>query len=136
MLGAIGKAFTKAKERFEALVNEEELKAVVSAAVLVAAADGSISEAEQEAAYLAISTHDSLRGFSQATIRKCFESDVKLINADRQLAEKVLYSQVSSIKEIKARIRVIGVATQIANADGEFSEPEKKVIDKIRSITA
>ena len=50
MLGAISKAYNKAKEKFESLVNEEELKAVVSAAVLVAAADGSISEAEKEVA--------------------------------------------------------------------------------------
>jgi tellurite resistance protein len=135
MFSALSKAVGKVRDKIEALVNEEELKAVVSAAVLVAAADGSISEKEQETAFAAISDHDSLRGFSQATIRKYFESDVKLINSDRMLAEKVLYSQVASIKEIKARIRVIGVANQIANADGELSESEKKVIDKIRQIT-
>jgi tellurite resistance protein len=136
MFSAIGKAINKAKEKFEALVNEEELKAVVSAAVLVAAADGSISEAEKEAAFKAISSHESLRGFNQKTIRAHFESDVNLINADRQLAEEVLYDKVSSIRDKIARIRVIGVASQIANADGEFSPSEKAVVDKIRKLTA
>lgn len=135
MLGAIGKAFSKAMEKFEALVNEDELKAVISAAVLVAAADGSISETEQETAFKAISSHESLRGFNQKTIRAHFESDVKLINADRQLAEEVLYDRVSSIRDRIARIRVIGVASQIANADGEFSPSEKAVVEKIRKIT-
>jgi tellurite resistance protein len=136
MFAAIGKAINKAKEKFEALVNEEELKAVVSAAVLVSAADGTISEAEMEAAFKAISSHESLRGFNQKTIRAHFDSDVSLINADRQLAEEVLYDKVSSIRDKIARIRVIGVASQIANADGEFSESEKRVIDKIRKLTA
>lgn len=130
------KAANRMKEKFDALVNEEELKAVVSAAVLVAAADGSISEAEKEVAFKAISSHESLRGFNQKTIRSHFDSDVNLINADRQLAEEVLYDKVSSIRDKIARIRVIGVASQIANADGEFSEAEKKVIEKIRRTTA
>lgn len=136
MLGVINKAMNKVREKFEALVNENELKAVVSAAVLVAAADGSISDAERDAAFRAIAAHESLRGFNQKTIRAHFDSDVNLINADRQLAEDVLYDKVAGIRDKIARIRVIGVATQIANADGEFSDSEKRVIDKIRKMTA
>jgi tellurite resistance protein len=111
----------KAREKFESLVNEEELKAVVAAAVLVPAADGSISEEEKETAFKAISSHESLRGFNQKTIRSHIDSDVNLINADRQLAEEVLYDKVRTIRDKVARIRVIGVATQIADADGDFS---------------
>jgi tellurite resistance protein len=111
----------KAREKFESLVNEEELKAVVAAAVLVSAADGGISEEEKETAFKAISSHDSLRGFNQKTIRSHFDSDVNLINADRQLAEEVLHDKVRTIRDKVARIRVIGVATQIASADGDFS---------------
>lgn len=136
MFGALGKMVANAVSKFEALVNEEELVAVVAASVLVAAADGTIADVEKEAAFKAISTHESLRGFNQSTIRKHFDSDVNLINADRQLAEEVLYDKVSVIKEKIARIRVIGVANQIANADGEFSDSEKKVVDKIRKLTA
>ena len=121
MFGAIGKAMNKAREKFESLVNEEELKAVVAAAVLVPAADGSISEEEKETAFKAISSHESLRGFNQKTIRSHIDSDVNLINADRQLAEEVLHDKVRTIRDKVARIRVIGVATQIANADGDFS---------------
>ena len=121
MSGSISKAMNKAREKFESLVNEEELKAVVAAAVLVSAADGSISEEEKETAFKAISSHESLRGFNQKTIRSHIDSDVNLINADRQLAEEVLHDKVRTIRDKVARIRVIGVATQIANADGDFS---------------
>ena len=121
MIGAISKAVNKAREKFESLVNEEELKAVVAAAVLVSAADGSISEEEKETAFKAISSHESLREFNQKSIRSHIDSDVNLINADRQLAEEVLHDKVRTIRDKVARIRVIGVATQIANADGDFS---------------
>jgi tellurite resistance protein len=121
MFSAISKAMNKAREKFESLVNEEELKAVVAAAVLVSAADGSISEEEKETAFKAISSHESLRGFNQKTIRSHIDSDVNLINADRQLAEEVLHDKVRTIRDKVARIRVIGVATQIASADGDFS---------------
>jgi tellurite resistance protein len=121
MCRLISKAMNKAREKFESLVNEEELKAVVAAAVLVSAADGSISEEEKETAFKAISSHESLRGFNQKTIRSHIDSDVNLINADRQLAEEVLHDKVRTIRDKVARIRVIGVATQIASADGDFS---------------
>jgi tellurite resistance protein len=121
MCRLISKAMNKAREKFESLVNEEELKAVVAAAVLVPAADGGISEEEKETAFKAISSHELLRGFNQKTIRSHIDSDVNLINADRQLAEEVLYDKVRTIRDKVARIRVIGVATQIASADGDFS---------------
>lgn len=136
MFGSLNKIATRMRDKFDALVNEEELKAVVSASVLVAAADGSVSEDEKETAFKAISSHESLRGFKQATIRKHFDSDVSLINSDRQLAEEVLYDKVSTISDKIARIRVIGIANQIANADGEFTASEKAVVDKIRKLTA
>jgi tellurite resistance protein len=135
MFGAIGKAMGKVFEKFDALVNEEELQAVVSAAVLVAAADGKITDEEKEVAFKAITSHEALRSFNQATVRKHFDSDVNLINADRQLAEEVLYDKVSTITDKIARIRVLGIASQIANSDGEFSATEKAVVDKIRRIT-
>jgi tellurite resistance protein len=121
MCRLISKAMNKAREKFESLVNEEELKAVVAAAVLVSAADGSISEEEKETAFKAISSHESLREFNQKSIRSHIDSDVNLINADRQLAEEVLHDKVRTIRDKVARIRVIGVATQIASADGDFS---------------
>lgn len=136
MFGAIGKMINKACEALEALVNEQELQAVVAAAVLVAAADGKITEEEKETAFRAISAHPSLKAFDQKKIRSYFDSDVELINADHTLAQEVLFDKVLTIRDKVARIRVLGVANQIANADGNFSESEKKVVDKLRRLTA
>src|SRR4051812_49935544 len=105
MCRLISKAMNKAREKFESLVNEEELKAVVAAAVLVPAADGSISEEEKETAFKALSSHESLREFNPKSIRSHIDSDVNLINADRQLAEEVLHDKVRTIRDKVARIR-------------------------------
>lgn len=58
-----------------------------------------------------------------------------LINADRTLAEEVLYDKVAKVTEKISRIRMLGIVNDIANADGEFSDAEKKIVDKIRKIT-
>jgi tellurite resistance protein len=135
MFNALKNAVNKVREKFDNVTNESELKAVVSAAVLVAAADGFISDAEKETAFQAIASHESLQSFNQQTIRKLFDSDVNLINADRPLATGVLEKNVTAITETTARIRVLGIARQIANADGELSKSEEQVIDRIRKIT-
>ena len=135
MFGALKKVARGALEKFEALVNEDELKAAVATAVLIAAADGNISDQEKDVAFKAISEHEALRGFKQTTIRQYFDSYVRLVNGDKQLATEELESYVSNIKDRVARIRILGIASQIANADGEFSDAEKKVVDRIRKIT-
>lgn len=136
MFGSLSKLANKMLEKFDALTNESELIAVVAAAVLVAAADGKIEDSEKEVAFKAIAEHESLKGFRPSTIRSHFDNFVKLINADRQLAEEELYEKLEVIRDRVARIRVIGIATQIANADGEFSATEKAVVEKIRKLTA
>lgn len=136
IFGAIKKIAGQAMEVFDNLVNEDELDAVVAATVLIAGADGKIDDAEKEAAFKAVSSHDSLKSFSKEKIRARFDNFANLINSDKVLAEEVLFDKVSSIKDKIARIRVIGIANQIAMADGEFSASEKAVVDKIRRVTA
>jgi tellurite resistance protein len=122
----------KIKSAFDRVANVEEMEAVVAAAVLIAAADGSISDAEKEIAFQAIADHESLGGFGKDVIRKAFESDAKLVKADFQEAEVVLLGKISKVKEPTARIRALGIAKEIANADGEFSKAEEVIVEKIR----
>lgn len=137
MFGGLKKVLSSASDKFDALVNEEEMQAVVAACVLVAAADGKIEDSEVEAAFSGIAKHESLSGFKPAKIRAVFESDLKLINADKSLAEEVLYDRVSTtIHDKIARIRVLGIAKQIAEADGIVAKEEQAVLDKIRRLTA
>lgn len=140
MFGALGKLANQAgnalKGIVERVVNEEELEAVIAAAVLMAAADGKIDDVEKEAAFKAISIHESLTAFPKDKVKRVFDEYAGLVSADATLATEVLIEKVSVIKDKIARIKVLGIAQQIANADGEFSDAEKKMVDKIRRATA
>lgn len=140
MFDAVSKAFSQVgdavKHAIESVVNEEEFEGVVAAAVLMAYADGNVAEVEREAAFKAISGHAALQAFAPTKTRKVFDEYVGLMAADAALSKELLLEKVSVIKDRTARIKVLGIAQQIANADGDFSDAEKKMVDKIRSVTA
>ena len=77
----------------------------------------------------------SLKTFSRDKIRAKFNSDANLINSDRELATQVLEKKISTVKDITARIRILGIVRQISLADDVLSKEEQKVIDRIRQIT-
>lgn len=131
-----GAAANAVKGMVERVANEEELNAVVAAAVLIAAADGNISDKEKEVAFNVISNHEALSAFPKDRIKKSFDEYAGLIDADLELATGLLIGKLSVIKDLTARIKVLGIAKAIANADGEFSDAEKKMVDKIRKATA
>ena len=124
----------KVKSAFDRVANVEEMEAVVAAAVLIAAADGSISDAEKEIAFQAIADHESLGGFSKEAIRKAFDSDAKLVKADFEEASVVLIGKISKVKDATARIRTLGIAKEIAAADGDFNKAEQAIVEKIRQV--
>src|SRR3954447_20939381 len=103
-LSAIGKIANQVSEKFDNLMNEDELDACVAACVLIAAADGKISEEEKETAFNCIAGHESLKSFPRDKIRAKFSSDANLMNSDRTLATQVLEKKISAVKDITARI--------------------------------
>lgn len=127
-----GDALQKAKSAFDQVANDEEMKAVVAAAVLMAAADGTISDTEKETAFAAIADHECLGSFSKDDIRKVFDSYAKLVKADFQEASAVLLDDISKIKDATARIRCLGIVKEIAAADNDVSKEELAILEKIR----
>lgn len=140
MLGALsklaGQVASGISGAIERLVNEDELNAVVAAAVLIAGAEGGISAEEKEAAFTAIARHEALKAFPSEKIRNVFNEYVGLVEADATLASDVLFGKLTAVKDITARIKLLGIAQQVANADGKFSDAEKRMVDAIRRRTA
>lgn len=132
---AVKNLANKAIDVVDKLINDDECDAVIAATVLISAADGKIDEKEKEAAFNGIRNHQCFQAFEPSVIRKKFDDAAKLINSDRVLAEEVLYDKVGKIKDKVARIRMLGIVSEIAEADGDFSEAEKKVVSKLRSLT-
>lgn len=127
----IGGAFANVIER---IANKKEFEAVMAAVVLVAAADGTVSAAEQAAAVGLIKTHPAFSGYNSGDIDASFKEGAGLIGMDREYGGEALYDRIRSISDPSARAKIATIAFQIAAADGNVDDSEKKVIDKIRAL--
>lgn len=128
---SIGGAFANAIER---IANKQEFEAVMAAVVLVAAADGTVSPAEQAAAVGLIKTHPAFGGYNSADVDRAFKEGAGLIGMDREYGGEALYDKIRAVSDSAARAKIATIAFQIAAADGNVDDSEKKVIDKIRSL--
>lgn len=127
----IGAAFANAVERIS---NKGEFEAVMAAVVLVAAADGKIAPEEQAAACGLLKTHPAFAGFNSGDIDRLFKEGAQLIGMDRDYGGEALYDKIRAVSDSSARAKIATIAFQIAAADGNVDDSEKKVIDKIRSL--
>lgn len=127
-------AVTAATAAIDRLANKQELEAVVAAAVLVASADGVIDPTEKAAALAATISHPALKSFEASDIEKLFKENVELLGMDPISAKATMYDKVRRVTDSAARTRIIGIATNIANADGKLEPSEVAVIDKLRGV--
>lgn len=123
-------SFTSA---FDRVANQDEMLAVVAVAVRVAGADGKIEPSEKTATLNAVQKHPSLAAFKPIDIAKAFNGDADLLNADMEMATVELNKKIGKITDKTAQIRMLGVAKEIAAADGNISKEELAVIADIRA---
>ena len=137
-LSNLGKIGTSLAEKFanviERIANRGEFDAVMAAVVLVATADGTVSEAEQAQACTLLKTHPAFGGFTSKDIDGSFKEGVQLIGMDATYGAEALYDRIRSITDPAARAKVGLIAFQIAAADGNVDGKEKAVIDKIKAL--
>lgn len=136
----IGSLFKLGKQAVEGavnyvdrLANRQEFDAVVAACVLVASADGKTDEVERQTTIVQAGAHPSLKGFAAAEVQAAFKECHELLGMDRTMGVETLLSRVGKITDMTARTRIVGIAVAIANADGDFSETEKAMVERIRS---
>lgn len=118
------------------LANRQEFEAAVACTVLIASADGTIDKTEKVAAIQAITAHPDLKGFDAAEVQALFGKYVELLGEDRDMAVEGLLGIVRKVTDAEARIRIAGIATKIANADGDYSAAEKAMVARIKGETA
>lgn len=131
----IGQQLTEAAvSAIDRVANQQEFDAVLAACVLVANADGKTDEQERQTALAQACAHPSLKGFGSAEVQKTFTEMHTILGMDRVLGVETLLEKVHKIKDLESRARIAQIAAAIANADGEFSEAEKKMVERIRGV--
>ncbi len=125
--------FMQGKEELAAQVskfrNADFLNAVVSASVLISAADGDISSEEKQKLLAYIQQSDELKVFSTEEVIACFNKIADKYDFDPNIGKGEALKHVVRIKGKPDQARVlISVAIAIANSDGNFDKDEQNVV--------
>lgn len=129
-LGA--QAVEAAVTAIDKIANQQEFEAVLAACVLVASADGHTDETERAATLAQAMAHPSLKGFGPGEVQKAFNDMHTVLGLDRVLGVETLLEKVRKVTDMESRARIASIATAIANADGDFSDSEKAMVERIR----
>lgn len=131
----VSEAVSSVKSTIDQLANEKELSAVLAAAALIAYADGSVSPEEKAKVLLTVQSHPALSSYKKDVIEKQFLEYVSLLEMDFEMASKKLFEKIQPVaKDELSFIRVLGIAKQVATADGTLAQTEERMLKKIRDL--
>lgn len=127
----IGGGLANMVERFG---SKQDFEGGMAAVVLIAAADGSISNEEHAAALGLLKTIPAFNAFDSRDIDRLFKEGEQMIGMDANYGREMLYDKIRVIKDPQAKATIAMIAFKIASADGNIADSEKAVIDKIKSL--
>ena len=111
------------------------LEAICAASALVAAADGSVDDSEIDAAIKSVTSNESLNtAFSNTEITGCIE---KMLDraAGGRVGRRALMKEIEDVQASADEGEIVLLtALDIADADGEIDDKERKVLDDIASV--
>lgn len=131
----VSDAVSSVKSSIDQLANEKELSAVLAAAALIAYADGSVSPEEKAKVLSSVQGHPALSSYKKEIVEKQFLEYISLLEMDFEMASKKLFEKIQPVtKDELSFIRVLGIAKQVAAADGSSSQAEERMLKKIRDL--
>ncbi|GAA2621073.1 TerB family tellurite resistance protein [Streptomyces axinellae] len=96
---------------------------------LVAAADGSIDQAERQRVAQLIAANDVLRNFAAEDLRQRFEGYLDKLTADFEFGKVGILQEIAKVKKKPTEARaVIQIGIVIGGADGDFDATERSVV--------
>ncbi|MEI5102396.1 TerB family tellurite resistance protein [Streptomyces sp. PmtG] len=96
---------------------------------LVAAADGTVDQAERQRVAQLLATNDVLQNFPADDLRRRFEENVDKLTADFAFGKVSVLQEVAKAKKKPAEARaVVQIGIVIGGADGDFDKDERAVV--------
>ncbi|MDB5045558.1 MAG: Tellurite resistance TerB [Deinococcus sp.] len=119
----------EAQDTWSRFNNTAFAEATMAACALIGAADGKIDQQERTRTAQFITSSDALKAFNVADLRTKYERFCDKITGDFDFGKIELMQVIGRVagKQDQARA-VVQLALIIANADGEFSADEQKVV--------
>lgn len=131
----LGKLFKKkaaaAAVALHKIENKDLLEAIVAGAVLVAYADGSADPEELTKLQNIIESNDNLKHFG-SEIGQTVDKYCRMMESGARLAKVKLLNEMKDVAaDEEQKLEAFIIAIEIADADGEISEDEQKVLREI-----
>lgn len=133
MFKLFSKAFNQKVQAVQKFSNKDFAEAAVGAAILIAAADGTIEESELTSLSAIISSMDQFANF-QGQINQMVEKFANKIRVSPLLGKNEIMREVRDCKGSVQEIEdILAIAVTVAGADGEFEQAEIDVLKKLAS---
>jgi tellurite resistance protein TerB len=131
MLSLLKKLAEKGIAMTRQFENRDMMQATVAGSVLVAFADGDCSDAEVLALHTVIEANPSLSKFG-SEVGKTLDNYIAQMKASKTLGRVKLMREIKDVKASPSECEeVFAVMVTIAEADGEVSPPERKVLGDV-----
>ena len=126
-----GKKVNKVKAEVKKLENRDQLEAIVGGCLLVAAADGSISDDEAKKIDSLLRTNKNLAHFG-GEITELVNRFSERLGSGYRVARAEILREIEDIKgDAKDKEDVLLNMLTIAEADGDIDEKERKELDTV-----
>jgi len=134
MLSKTKQAFDSVSKEASKFVHKDYLHASVSAAVLVAYADGSISSDEKSKMINMITHTESLASYDTSEIIEHFNKLVSVFDFDLDVGRGTCFDEVGKMTgKVSESNSIVRLATAVANSEGcTQNQVEMAVVEKIK----
>lgn len=131
MFGLLKKKFGAATAEVKKIENRDLMEAIVAGSILIAAADGDISESEMVTLEKLISSNDALTHFG-AEISKTMGKFEAMMDAGPRLGKMKVLKEIADIKNNPEEAEEVFLTmVTIAESDGEIDDKEMAILKEV-----
>lgn len=124
--------FNKLFKTAKKVNNQNLMEAIVAAAMLVAAADGTVEKSELDKLDKLLTSNDNLSAFKPADIRKVVSRYQNVLEADFGVGQQKMLKELADISDNQEHCEEVFLnMLAIAKSDGEIEPDEKVVLAKV-----
>lgn len=120
------------KNELNKVMNKSIMEATMAATAMVSSANGLMKDSELQALYECISANKALKDYDPIKLQEIFNEYYKTFQTMKFAATSKVMGVLKKVKKGSEDAYVlVGVCCEIANADGEFDNNEKKYVKQI-----
>jgi tellurite resistance protein TerB len=127
--------FSKIINTVKKFENKKLMRAIVGGCLLVAAADGTIEQAEIEKMTKLLSANEALSGFKPSEITQTVQHFSDLLETDFDFGKKKILDEISQITDEQTQCEDVFICMMaVAKANGKIAAEERNVLLQVAAL--